>query len=143
MKILPPDFFNWEGACAGLATTMRTSWMLELFSLHPSAFILAFHAASQETSRPRQFQLALRRAGEAKMIRPNIRKNTGGKGREPETNFRRFLVRAIAVSALSLLLSVLSFGQASTSIKGEIVDENGGKVSGADVRLRSRTGVQV
>ena len=38
----------------------------EIFILHPSAFILAFHAASQETSQLRQFQLALRRAGEAK-----------------------------------------------------------------------------
>ena len=77
------------------------------------------------------------------MIRSNTRKNTRGKSREREINLRRFLTRAIAVSAFSLLLSVLSFGQASTSIKGEIVDENGGKVSGADVRLRSRTGVQV
>ena len=77
------------------------------------------------------------------MIRPNIRKNTRGNSRERETNFRRFMIRAIAVSALSLLLSVLGFGQSSTSIKGEIVDENGGKISGADVRLRSRTGVQL
>jgi hypothetical protein len=39
---------------------------LDELILHPSAFILASHTASQETSRPRQFQLALRRAGEAK-----------------------------------------------------------------------------
>ena len=34
------------------------------FILPPSSFVI--HAASQETSRLRQFQLALRRAGEAK-----------------------------------------------------------------------------
>jgi len=76
------------------------------------------------------------------MIRLNTRKNTRNKSRERATNFRRFLARAIAVSALSLLLSVLGLGQASTSITGEVVDENGGKISGADVRLRSRSGVQ-
>ncbi len=110
------------------------------FILPPSSF--AFHAASQETSRPRQFQLALRRAGEAKMIRLTTRKNNRDTSREPKTNFRRFLARAIAVSVLSLFLSVLGLGQTSTSITGEIVDENGGKISGADVRLRSRSGVQ-
>jgi vitamin B12 transporter len=78
-----------------------------------------------------------------KMIRLKIRKNNRDKFHERETNFRRFLAKAVAVGALSLLLSVVSFGQASTSIKGEIADENGGKVSGADVRLRSRTGVQL
>ena len=77
------------------------------------------------------------------MIRPNSLNNTRERNRGREINFRRFLARAIAVGALSLLLSVLGFGQASTSIKGEIVDENGGKISGADVRLRSRSGVQL
>lgn len=46
--------------------------MVASFTLHPSAFIFAFHAASQETSKPRQFQLALRRAGEAKDDQKNI-----------------------------------------------------------------------
>ena len=77
------------------------------------------------------------------MIRSNTRKNIHSKSPERETNFRCFLARAIALSALSLFLSVPVFAQTSTSIKGEIVDENGGKVSGADVRLRSRTGVQL
>ena len=76
------------------------------------------------------------------MIRLTTRKNNRDTSREPKTNFRRFLARAIAVSVLSMFLSVLGLGQTSTSITGEIVDENGGKISGAAVRLRSRSGVQ-
>ncbi len=76
------------------------------------------------------------------MIRLRTRQNNRDTSREPKTNFRRFLARAIAVSVLSLFLSVLSLGQTSSSIMGEIVDENGGKISGADVRLSSRSGVQ-
>ncbi|MGH9930220.1 MAG: TonB-dependent receptor [Pyrinomonadaceae bacterium] len=77
------------------------------------------------------------------MIRNNIRECTRENIRGRATNFRRYLATAIAVSSLSLLLSIVCLGQASTSIKGEIVDENGAKISGADVRLRSRTGAQL
>src|SRR3977135_1102781 len=74
------------------------------------------------------------------MIKEKIREHDRD-GRE--TNLRRSLSRAIIVSALSLLLSIVSFGQAPSSIQGSVVDENGGKISGADVRLRSRTGTQL
>ncbi|HEV7682119.1 MAG TPA: TonB-dependent receptor [Pyrinomonadaceae bacterium] len=74
------------------------------------------------------------------MIKQNIREQNRDRRQIPST---RYLSRAITVSALLLLLSIVSFGQATTSIKGSVTDENGGKVSGADVRLRSRTGVQL
>src|SRR4030095_4803199 len=48
-----------QGQGGGVRLNNRSS-----FILPPSSF--ALHAASQETSLPRQFQLALRRAGEAK-----------------------------------------------------------------------------
>ena len=76
------------------------------------------------------------------MIRTDIRKHTRVNIRGREINFRRYLAKATAISALSLLLSILSFGQTPASIKGSIADKNGGKISGADVRLRSRTGAQ-
>lgn len=76
------------------------------------------------------------------MIRLRTRKNNRDTSRERKTNSRRFLARAIAVSVLSLFLSILGFGQTSPSITGEIVDENGGKISGAAVRLSARSGVQ-
>ena len=56
---------------------------------------------------------------------------------------RQTIWMALAVSALSLLFSSVSFGQNVAAIKGSIADENGGKVSGAAVRLRSRTGTQL
>ena len=77
------------------------------------------------------------------MIKKNIREHNRDNIRGRKINFRRYLAKAIGISALSLLLSIVSLGQASTSIKGEIADENGGKISGADVRLRSRTGAQL
>ena len=43
-----------------------------LDEIDPAAVIIAFQAASQETSGPGQFQLALRRAGEAKYEKRNI-----------------------------------------------------------------------
>ena len=76
------------------------------------------------------------------MIRLGTRKNNRDTSHEPKTNSRRFLARLIAVSVLFLFLSILGLGQTSTSITGEIVDENGGKISGAEVRLSSRSGVQ-
>ena len=76
------------------------------------------------------------------MIRTDIRKHTRVNIRGREINFRHYLAKATAISALSLLLSILSFGQTPASIKGSIADKNGGKISGADVRLRSRTGAQ-
>lgn len=71
------------------------------------------------------------------MIRQNIREQSR------DSNFRRYLAKSIVVCAISLLLSIVSFGQASTSIKGSIADENGAKISDAVVRLHSRTGGQL
>ncbi len=77
------------------------------------------------------------------MIRPNIRELARNRTHKPESYFGRSLANAIGVGALTLLLSIISFGQGATSIKGAIADENGGKLSGASVRLSSRTGVQL
>ena len=77
------------------------------------------------------------------MISKNIREHTRDGIRVRENNFSRLLTKAIAVSALSLLLSIVCLGQASISIKGSVADENGAKISGAEVRLRSRTGAQL
>lgn len=44
---------------------------------------------------------------------------------------------------LAMLLSVsISYGQAQSSIIGSVSDEQGGKIAGADVQLKSRTGIQ-
>jgi len=51
--------------------------------------------------------------------------------------------KVMAVGALFLFLSTASFGQVSGSIKGDVVDEKGGKVSHAEVRLRSAAGAQL
>ena len=56
---------------------------------------------------------------------------------------RRFAARAIAAGVFLLSISTLAFGQTSASIQGTIADEQGGKIAGADVRLRSRVGAQV
>ena len=77
------------------------------------------------------------------MIRTNMREHTRDNIRTRENNFGRYLSKSIAVSALSLLLSIVCLGQDSTSIKGSVEDENGAKVSDAVVRLRSRTGGQL
>ncbi|MEP6819431.1 MAG: TonB-dependent receptor [bacterium] len=78
------------------------------------------------------------------MIRKQLREATRDNIRGRGINFRCHLTKAIAASALTLLISIVSFGQtAAASIKGSIADEKGGKISGADVRLRSRTGAQL
>jgi iron complex outermembrane receptor protein len=77
------------------------------------------------------------------MIVQTIRENTRDKGREGVINFRQHVLTTIAVSVVSLLFAIVSFGQVSPSIKGEVMDENGGKISGASVRLLSRTGAQL
>ena len=56
---------------------------------------------------------------------------------------RQNIWMTIAISGLSLLFSVVSFGQNVAAIKGSIADERGGKIRGADVRLRARTGTQL
>jgi len=57
---------------------------------------------------------------------------------------RRVVVGVLmALSTLLLLLSTAAFGQGSGSIKGDVVDEKGGKVSRAEVLLRSPAGVQL
>ena len=77
------------------------------------------------------------------MIRIAIREHTRDHILVRTINLRRYIAKGIGISALSLLLSIVSFGQGATSIKGSIADENGAKISGADVRLRSRTGAQI
>ncbi|HEV7746205.1 MAG TPA: TonB-dependent receptor [Pyrinomonadaceae bacterium] len=74
------------------------------------------------------------------MIKQNIREQNCDRRQLPH---RRCLSRAITLGALLLLLSIVSVGQSTTAIKGSVTDENGGKIGAADVRLRSRTGVQL
>ena len=73
------------------------------------------------------------------MIIRTIRDSLDGR----KFNFTRYFVKAIALGALSLLLASVSFAQHSGSIRGEVADEKGGKIGGAEVRLRSRTGAQL
>src|SRR6185295_5797144 len=68
----------------------------------------------------RSFQLALRRAGEAKMNK---------------------LFRAIA-AILALGVWATVFAQSAGSIKGTVTDDNGAKIAGAQVILSSSAGVQ-
>lgn len=56
---------------------------------------------------------------------------------------RRFATRAIAAGVVLLSISTLAFGQSAASMQGTIADEQGGKIVGADVRLRSRSGAQL
>jgi vitamin B12 transporter len=74
------------------------------------------------------------------MIKQSIREENRDRRQIPH---RRYRSRAVMASALLILLSIVSFGQSTTVIKGSVADENGGKISGADVRLRSRTGIQL
>ncbi|MGI9068484.1 MAG: TonB-dependent receptor [Pyrinomonadaceae bacterium] len=55
----------------------------------------------------------------------------------------RFAARVIAAGVLLFSISTLAFAQSSASIQGTIADEQGGKIAGADVRLRSRAGAQL
>lgn len=52
-------------------------------------------------------------------------------------------LRGYSLLILIATLSTVTFAQTITSITGQVTDERGGKISGADVRLRSRTGAQV
>jgi len=71
------------------------------------------------------------------MIKRNIRKVF----RDREINLS--LARTLSACSLLLLLSVAAFGQSAAAvISGSVVDENGGMISGAVVRLTSRTGGQ-
>jgi vitamin B12 transporter len=54
-----------------------------------------------------------------------------------------YSLRMLGVGCLSLLLSAFAAGQTSGSIKGEISDESGAKISGAAVRLRSANGAEL
>ncbi len=53
------------------------------------------------------------------------------------------LSRIIAASVLTLILSIVSYGQGDSFIKGSVSDEKGGKIAVAEVRLRSRIGSQL
>ena len=52
-------------------------------------------------------------------------------------------IRKLFASVLLLVASTLTFGQTSTSIRGNVADENGAKIGGAEVRLISRNGSQL
>src|SRR5438552_10663624 len=58
------------------------------------------------------------------------------------TNSRRYLAILVAAIGLSFCISTTSLAQASGSIAGTVIDEQGGKIPGADLRLRSRGGAQ-
>jgi vitamin B12 transporter len=77
------------------------------------------------------------------MIRQKICENARENIQRQENKLARRVARVFAVSALFLLLSIVAFGQNSTSINGSIADESGGKIAGAEVSLRSRTGLQL
>lgn len=73
------------------------------------------------------------------MIRRNIRSS----GHIRNLNLGRYLEKVIVLGALSVFLSAVCFGQSAASIRGVVADDNKGKISGAEVRLRSRTGAQL
>jgi len=98
-----------------------------VFILYTSAFILAFHAVSQETSTPLSLQLALRRAGEANMT----------------NNSRRFQASLITALALFFALTPAALAQTHASLRGHITDEQGAAVAGAEIRLDSRNGLRI
>jgi iron complex outermembrane receptor protein len=52
-------------------------------------------------------------------------------------------LRGYSLLILIATLSTATFAQTITSITGQVTDERGGKISGAEVRLRSRTGAQL
>jgi uncharacterized surface anchored protein len=57
-------------------------------------------------------------------------------------SFRRSVAILVATIGLSFCISMTSLAQASGSIAGTVIDEQGGKIPGADLRLRSRGGAQ-
>jgi outer membrane receptor protein involved in Fe transport len=57
--------------------------------------------------------------------------------------FRRRATKIIVAGAFLLSISVLAFGQSVGALRGTISDEQGAKIAGADVRLRSRAGAQL
>ncbi len=61
----------------------------------------------------------------------------------PERRIRTRIRSVIGIALCSLLMSIGAFAQGSTSILGTVTDEQGGKVAGAIVRLRSREGTQI
>jgi iron complex outermembrane receptor protein len=52
-------------------------------------------------------------------------------------------LRGWGALVLVLALSAVAFGQNASSITGRVIDEQGANVAGADVRLRSRAGLQL
>ncbi|HAF12975.1 MAG TPA: hypothetical protein DCK99_04585, partial [Blastocatellia bacterium] len=61
----------------------------------------------------------------------------------PANNLLGRALNAFTTGVFALLLSTITFAQASTSLQGTITDERGGKIVGAEVRLRSRAGAQL
>src|SRR4051812_30471362 len=82
------------------------------------------------------FKLVLRRAGEAPMTYSN---RVAGK--------KPVVLRKLAgITALLFLFSSLSssvLAQSGATITGRVTDERAGVVPGAEVRLRSRTGIRL
>ena len=56
---------------------------------------------------------------------------------------RKKVISALAASLLLLIFSGVSLGQGTGAIQGTVSDEQGGKISGAEVRLISRSGTQL
>ena|SRR5882724_1553541 len=81
------------------------------------------------------FQLALRRAGEAKMI--NRTACVFG------ARAKRIVAHGLVIIALSFIVSSNLKAQGLAGIEGNVNDEQGAKVAGADVLLHSRSGIQL
>lgn len=77
------------------------------------------------------------------MITTRIRELARNHVHKPESTLGRSLTKIISLAVLSFTLAIVSHGQSTTFIKGTLADENGAKVSGASVRLSSRTGAQL
>jgi outer membrane receptor protein involved in Fe transport len=57
--------------------------------------------------------------------------------------FRRLAKEVIVAGVFLLSTSALALGQGSAALRGTISDEQGARIAGADVRLRSRSGSQL
>jgi vitamin B12 transporter len=62
---------------------------------------------------------------------------------ERQTNVSSQLLRVLAAFGIVLMVCAAAFAQTPTTIKGEVKDENGARIAGAEVRLHSRTGALV
>ena len=72
------------------------------------------------------FQLALRRAGEA-----NMKKNI------------QWIYGSVVITLLMLVTQSNAIAQSGVAIKGQVADERGSFIKDAEVRLNARTGFTV